>query len=435
MFSYIRFRIICILILCIFLILYLAACSTEAEGVSFPDETVSKRNNTTADQDLVLDFLYIWPEWQETMNETIYMFENANPGIKISPRVVTWDRYYSTLQVLIHSDEAPDVSFGWNTEMVDWVRMNAALDITDEVSDLEDVVRNTEWLRSTNLDNKIYAIPFRGTFMVIYYNDELFQNLDISPPVTVDEFEETSKKLLDEGIIPLSMWANPPGILLSITREFIRDYTYNYGTLNMLSELKLPMDNKAYFEGTERLMSWYDNGYIPEDILSITSNQSQALFRDQGAAMLLGNNNEYASVAESVEFRMGISNFPTLTNDSLSQQVHRADGFFVLSKTDYPEESIDFLRFLISPKIQQLWMEKTYSVPVIEGLSTMDNGFDMILNIANKLKSKHFEGQFAKGYRELVEIRTNDIDNIITGKIRYEDKVEYYEQTRLYTQH
>lgn len=412
-------------------------CASSPTYVTFPEETGDGFNDHAAPvetEPITLDLLYIWPEWQQTMEQTVEIYEQSGQNVRIRPRAIEWDKHYSTLQVLIQADDAPDVSHGWNTEMRDWVRMNAALDITDEVSDLEDTVLSSEWMRSSNLDNRIYAIPFRGTFMVVYYNDEMFEERNLNPPQTMDEFIEVSRVFISEGILPLSMWAKPSGILRSITREFTRDLAINEGIVEQLANMSVPMYDDVYEQGIEKLQFWYEEGIISKDVLLIDRDRSQEMFKNQESAMLLGNNNEFADVVKSLQFRMGITDFPTLTDDGKPRQVHRADGFFVLQSTDYPEESIDFLRFLISPKIQQLWLEETFSVPVIEGLTSPREDFSMILEIAESLPFRYFEGQYAMGYRELVDAMNEDIGDLMTGRVAYEERVDDYESIRIYTQ-
>lgn len=420
-------KIITIFLLCIYTALFVG-CETSSKYTNTGDRISEAEENDEHNKNI--EVLHIWPEHKETMDKTIEMYESSYPGVTISTRIVTWDRLTETLSASIMAKDTPDVSVVWPQSVKDWVRIDAVLEITDNVSNIDSIMWNPYLLKDCSFNGQTYAVPFRGTFDLIYYNSDMFQKYNLSPPRTIKEFEKICEFFKSIDISPLAAWGKPAcGIPI---RALWQDYAVLQGKEDKLLRFQVPMTDDIYVEAYDRVAQWYKKGYITHDIATMTRDDSQREFLAQRSAMLIGNNNEYSSIIKPLTFKVSVTQFPTLLGDGQQSSHISTDAFSVLKNTKYPYESLEFIKFLVTPKIQQLWMENTYSLPVIKGLKTSDDGLTQIMDIASSMNGRII-GQ-DNSYRELIDFKNPDIVDFVTGKRKYADRAKLYEDVRVKVQ-
>ena len=415
-----------IILLCFLFVSLFGACGL-SEKESQPVQSHAAEPSQSA-VSVELKLLSIWPEHTAAMEQSIGMFEKANPGITIQQKLTTWDKVYDVLQTSIQSNNPPDISFMWSSAMVDWVKLDVALNLTPYMSDaISQTIRYGIYEQGIH-DGKLYALPFRQTFSVLFYNDDLFSAFKLTAPVTIRQFEVLSDSLKKQGITPLVVWGLPSNGLP--VDSVYTDIAFNMNKSEELSNRAIPMTDRIYSDAYDRMASWYGKGYINANYAEATREDTQELFRNGKVAMMVGNINEYYTLARNIGFKVKAVPFPTLAKDEKPKMLIGSDGFFVLATTLHPTASTDFLKFLITPSIQQLWMEDTFSMPVINGLMTSDAAFESIMRDSDQYRWTWNEGKNAPSSRELVDAVNRNQVYFIMGLKKYADMADQFEKLR-----
>lgn len=85
------------------------------------------------------------------------------------------------------------------TGVSDWAQGGWLADLSDcdWVDKLPDSVKE-----AITYDGKIYAYPYSVCYTGFFYNKDIFDKLNLTPPTTVEEFGQVCQKLADAGYIP-----------------------------------------------------------------------------------------------------------------------------------------------------------------------------------------------------------------------------------------
>lgn len=361
-------------------------------------------------EQVTLKFLYIWPEYEQTMNETIKNFEAANPNIKIQPEIVPWDKVIEVMQTKVASKQEPDISFGWTHWMAPFVNeVDAALPLDDYLNKDEawknSFVRNDLLATSIVSPEKPYVsnIPFKLSFQVVIYNKKMFEDNGLQIPQTREQFETVMETLAGKGIIPLAASGKDGG--LDILKDsfaglnFFRNGTATGDWLKGEESYASP----EYIEAMELTKAWYNKGYFGKDAFAVGGDEVANLLLSKKAAMILGNNNQISALQPQIDDELGAFLFPA-PEGMKAQAPLTADGFFVLKTTKYPEQSVAFLKYLTGEENQKLWAEATKAMPVLKNLKTGNATIDTLIDQVATSASDYPQQQLSYNPGELAKL-------------------------------
>lgn len=111
-----------------------------------------------------------------------------NTGINVELKLVS----AGTLLPAVLSDQGPDVALGNPlTDPIQYAMRHAVIDLT-QFEGYEDVASRFEEsaLVSYSFADAVYALPETQTFPMMFYRKDIFEQLNITPPQTWDEFYE-----------------------------------------------------------------------------------------------------------------------------------------------------------------------------------------------------------------------------------------------------
>ncbi|MBB6637321.1 ABC transporter substrate-binding protein [Cohnella thailandensis] len=142
--------------------------------------------------------------------EKLEAFRAAHPEINLVDEFSPGDELKTKLKVDMASGNTPDVFLYWAGEsyMRPLVDGDVALNMADYFAASQSV-KKEQWSdgawSDTAIDGEAYLIPIETSKSFLMYNKEIFDKYQLQPPTTYEEFKEVSKKLRENGIIPLSM--------------------------------------------------------------------------------------------------------------------------------------------------------------------------------------------------------------------------------------
>ena len=152
---------------------------------------------------VTVNFFHRWPNEPKNsyINSLIDEFEAANPDIDIVADCVLNDSYKEKIRVLVSTDALPDV-FSWSGVFGENLTRSGRVLALDDV-----MARDSEWSSQIvegqwapfNYNGKQYGAPWSMDGKAFFYNVDVFNELGIEIPTTLNELYAVCEKLKENG--------------------------------------------------------------------------------------------------------------------------------------------------------------------------------------------------------------------------------------------
>ena len=239
-------------------------------------------------------------------------------------------------------------------------------------------------------NGKQYFLPVGFTWNAIYYNREIFDTYNLTPPQTWDEFLAISDTLLANGVTPIALAGQD---IWALTTWF--DY------------LNLRLNGPDFREGLIRGQESYDDlrihdvfdtwrflldsGYFIER--SYLQNQLKSLTQVSTgeAAMVLANPINLSELPATLVERLDFFAFPQMDPNVPAGEITPTFGYIIPANTAHPVEAMTFLTFMASKEVQLAMSEQLSAsvsiLPVYRDLdpqtipTTVRAGYDLVREV------------------------------------------------------
>ena len=262
-------------------------------------------------------------------------FENQNPNIKVEflhfPQ-----NYFQKIHLLFASKTAPDVVFINNLYLP--IYADFLEDLTDKIDPAQFYPKTLEVL---SYNSKLIAVPRDISNLIIYYNIDLFNELNIPYPKkdwTFNDLLNTCEKFKDKNIFCISydentmyllpfMMSNGGGILSDdLKTEILNTPNSQYG-MNFYKDLR------------------YKYHYAPTRSDASTSTMAQ-MFLNKKIAMHLSGRWLVPKYREAANFNWDVISFPNGTKGSIVPA--DASGWAINKYSKHKNEAFELVKFLSS---------------------------------------------------------------------------------------
>jgi raffinose/stachyose/melibiose transport system substrate-binding protein len=320
-----------------------------------------------AQDTIELDFMHRWtrsPD-NEFLEEVARRYEEENPNVKINVTAISNDPFKEKIKIIVGTDDAPDVFFSWPGEFTNrFIREDRILDITEymEAGWKDKFIPSI--LEPFKYEESIYGAPYRMDGKVFVYNKEIFAENNVEVPKTYDEFLDILGKLKEAGVTPISFGNQASWPVSHYIGQLIAyNVPYDVYKKDIRPETG-SFEHPGYveaFEDYEKLTSYFSSS--PN---AITHSQARANFLNGGAAMAYIEIIEIPEIMrerEDLEFEKTFDifkmPFPKDAKGNPNYLVGYPEGFVVSASTKYPDESVEFLKYLTGKEIGKLEAQKT----------------------------------------------------------------------------
>ena len=153
---------------------------------------------------VTVNFFHRWQNEPKNsyINSLIDEFEAANPDIDIVADCVLNDSYKEKIRVLVSTDALPDVFFSWSGVFGENLTRSGRVLALDDV-----MARDSEWSSQIvegqwapfNYNGKQYGAPWSMDGKAFFYNVDVFNELGIEIPTTLNELYAVCEKLKENG--------------------------------------------------------------------------------------------------------------------------------------------------------------------------------------------------------------------------------------------
>ncbi len=363
-------RLLCVAICSVMALSVFTGCGGSDSGNS-----VDWEDTSNTEKQVTLKFTHIWSEHAKTFTKICDDFTALYPNVRIQTNVKTYANIDTAITSSWGTSQFPDICFYWvhaaKTLVNEEVTM--AADLTDIYyeKNKENLIGNGECMSSGAVKGKTYIVPFRATGFVIYYNADLFEQLGLEVPTTIEEFEDVMKTIKEEceDIVPLSCWGSTGtysyiGGALSNYMDIISgkasDPNYKTGRLKYTDD---DFERNAYVY--EKVRNWTKAGYFGSNPLAGSTESVESDFINGSCAMAMLNNNSLAAIQSEMDVNVGcisIPGFSSMENSEAGFVSGGYDGFFISQSSKNKAWALKFLEYLNSREVQQLFADNEGSV-------------------------------------------------------------------------
>lgn len=254
---------------------------------------------------------------------------------------------------------------------------NYLMDITDDVVArgwLDQAIEGAVEFNNLRTPGQYYSVPFLMAPIMVYYNKDIFAELGVEVPKTVDELEAIMQKAKDAGYIPTECggdnyyqmgWAAESLILNSAPKADIDDWYYQKNSSEAVKT--------AFIDAFTRLKKWYDNGWYRPDFEGVKGDDVISLF-SQGKTALTLDGDWSLSQFEMSGINVGAFAFPGFEAGT-PYAVNSVDGAWALNASlDATKKAcaLDFIDVFYQPEYLQKWYEKGYTPAVKADMSAVE---------------------------------------------------------------
>jgi raffinose/stachyose/melibiose transport system substrate-binding protein len=289
-------------------------------------------------------------------NRAIELFEEKHPDVKVEFELKTYEQMQQSGQLLLDSNDAPDV--------LEYLKGNATAGVVSQaglLTDLTDVAKERNWdLESTAQDvglyengvmgsGQRYGITNYGEYVSVWYNKDLFAQQNLQVPTSLPELEQAMDKFTGAGITPLALGSQDyPGTHL----------LYELALANMdkdawsaYQQFEGDVDWSAWEKAAQTVQDWTNRGYISKDSTGISAQDAGNAFAAGKYPIFVSGTWWAGGFADDIkDFQFDQFLFP-------ATDLHPGSGgnlWVVPEKARNKELAYDFMEITMSPEIQNL---------------------------------------------------------------------------------
>ncbi|MDD3173986.1 MAG: extracellular solute-binding protein, partial [Herbinix sp.] len=321
----------------------------------------------------------------------LHEYEASHPDIKFEITSAQNQEYKEKIKVVVGGEDTPDIFFSWVGDFTDrFIREDLILDLTpyfEADKEWTDSLIESQMAQYTNADGMIYGVPFRLDCKLFFYNADVFEANNLEVPNTFNELLAVCEKLKAAGVTPISYGNQEPwsashyiGTLNQIcVPDDVRKVDYN------------PTSGEFTDPGYVEALNYYQKllPYMTENANGVKPDMGRTTFAMGAAGMYYAELIEIPYIKlENPDMKFGMFKFPEIEGAKGNQNILTGvpEGFVVSSKTKYPDECVEFLKWFLGKEVgtqqcQEIgWFNAAKGTT--EGLTdqALLDGYDTVMN-------------------------------------------------------
>lgn len=362
---------------------------------------------------------------EKTLENLTNKFMEANPNIKVN---LQNQSTYNDLQqkmtaTLASPKDLPTLTQAYPHWMINAMQDELLVDLkpyienetigSENYNDILEGFRN-----SSEIDGKIYGMPFNKSTEVIWYNKTLFDELGLEVPKTFEEFAQVAKTITEKkGIV---------GAGFDALNNFYTTYLKNKG-VDFNSETDVTSAESV--EAANYYLDGIKEGYFR---IAGTDMYLSGPFANETLGMYVGSNAGESFVKQGVDgkFEIGVAPYPA---ESVMQQ---GTDLYMFSNATAEQRTaaFEFLKFLTSTENQITWGVETGYIPATHAAISSDeykNSGSLVSSILEEATSKNlFINDVAQGVDSAYNESRVVMEDILADKNSdVKSKLEAYRNT------
>ncbi|MGK9459517.1 extracellular solute-binding protein [Streptomyces sp. G6] len=290
---------------------------------------------------------------EKVVDAVLAGFEKAHEDTKVTVEYIPVETRAQRIKAAFNDpDSAPDVIEYGNTDTAGYVNDGGLLDVTEEFEAWDEAADTDPTARqSVTVDGKVYGAPYFVGVRALYYRTDVFDELGLKAPRSMDELATTAKKIR----------AEKPGLY-----GIAVGGAYTYGAMPFVwahgGELATgkggsyasAVDGAAAREGIEAYTSLFGDDNCPAaKCAGMGGNDTVTAFASGKAAMAIaGDFSRQAVEAGEVKGKYAVVPLPGVKPGSVAPAFAGGNNIGVLKSTSHRTLAVDLMKRLASKQAQ-----------------------------------------------------------------------------------
>jgi len=316
------------------------------------------------------------PEDVEVYDKLLAIFEKENPDIHVVQTPYKNTEYNAVLSTALAGKSGPDVFQCRAYGGLETFAVSGFLEPLDDlVPELAAFAEAPRMGASSISDGKIYGVPFASQTLFVYYNTAIYQKLGLKAPVTWDEFKANCEAVKTAGLTPIAH-GGKDGWILGILMGTITPNFYGANTFyNKVTRGETNFQDPAFVAAIDRLNELVP--YMPDKFMSVSYDQTRALFLDEQAAHFIGGSYEAGYFSgQKPSLNYDIFAPPVAQAGDTSYVSVYADGNFSMNSASANKDAaVKLLRFFASKTAGNAFIKDLKQVSSVPGVDTSSDPF------------------------------------------------------------
>ncbi|PPS67013.1 MULTISPECIES: extracellular solute-binding protein [Streptomyces] len=290
---------------------------------------------------------------EKVVDSVVAGFEKAHKGTKVEVEYIPVETRAQRVKAAFNDPgSAPDVMEYGNTDTAGYVKDGGLLDVTKEFGDWTEAKDTDPTAKqSVTVDGRLYGAPFYVGVRALYYRTDVFEELGLSAPRTMDELASTARKIraakpelyglavggaYTYGAMPF-VWANGG--------ELANGKSGSYAS---------GIDSPEARKGIKAYTSLFGDDNCPAaKCAGMGGNDTVSAFAAGKAGMAIGGDFSHTAVeAGKVKGKYAVVPLPGVTSGSIAPAFAGGNNIGVLKSTSHRTLAVRLMEQLASKKTQ-----------------------------------------------------------------------------------
>lgn len=300
----------------------------------------------------------------KALKEHVGEFEKES-GITVKTSTLPFGNMRTVLQTQLRSGEGPDV-FSWGSGP----SFGGALAENGLLYDLTDAYEENDWQvydfakERVTTDGKLYGIPGEMETIGVFYNKEIFSELGLEQPESLDDLVAASETIRESGRVPLAVgnkegWEGGHLLSMALSSDIGGE------GMEALFNGEKSWDSPEVVSAVQLWKDFNDSEFLPRSPTSVDYDTSISLFFSGDAAMIPTGSWLVGEIDDNVDFEVGYIPFPAPDGPGIFTG-GLGSGPFVSVGTSKSDAAIEFLDFLASEEHGAWTVENLHTIPPID---------------------------------------------------------------------
>jgi raffinose/stachyose/melibiose transport system substrate-binding protein len=243
----------------------------------------------------------------------------------------------------------------------------------DEIDGLDEFSDSSLASARGREDGNLYGVPFANQVLGVYYNQEIFDEYNLSEPETWSEFINVMDTLQENGVTPLANGGQAAWMLEIMFGTIGPNF---YGGNDFYQEVtagETTFTDERFVSALERMQSMRE--YMPNGFMGMDYSSMQANFFTEQAAMYIGGSFESAFFQEqNQELEIGVFPAPAPEGMDTPYVGTWADGSYgVNANADNEQAALELVQFMASEEFGNMFTNSLAQISPIPGVQADPN--------------------------------------------------------------
>lgn len=408
----------------------MAGCSVNTKTSGGSDDSAEDNASTGDEKVITMWHIQTQDTVAKTIEDSMKRFEEDNPGYKVDIVAMANDAYKTKLVTAMAAGELPDIFIHWTGgPMTSYVDADTLYDLTDLMNEdnYKDQFLDASIAQATYQD-KIWAVPVENVSpALLYYNKDMFKEYSLTPPTTLDEFEQVCDKLLEKDVVPIAL-ANKTKWTGSIIYGYILDRIAGAQAFEDAYNGERSFTEDDYIKAAGKIQEWAQKGYFGDDFNALDYDSGQdrnLLYNDEAGMYIMGGWFLFTAQGESPDYieKIGILQFPADNNGKGSAADYIGtigDNFYSVAKSSQnPEMAFKAITYLLDDTA----VEERIAEGKIPPLKDVELTDDLSIAISDAAQSAEHMQLWLDQYlpNEQAEVHKDALQQLLDGSVTPEE--------------